>query len=266
MQVLKDKYPASNSDQACASGERATTQIGKNGENKAAIFRFNPGKSMKVMPPKHPYLPKGCGDCSYNKLAYNPKSEKCIACKEIYKITCKAKGVKVGGKQYGKDWCVELPETEKGGYIVRQDGHGANEAPQNIKSATPLAEAGFRVELIKQRKIRVDSLKKWLKTHDAFVDDEKWEFKFTKDYKNLAGSIGTKAGEAVAQGADVLLIDIVRTEQFTNESVIKGVGNSFYYNPSLQKICVMVESERFVIMEREWYNDGTYIIALNKFL
>lgn len=86
VQVLKDKYPTSNSDQACASGERATTQIGKDGSNKAAIFRFNPGKSMKIMPPKHPYLPKGCGDCSYNKLAYNPNSEKCQACRELLKM------------------------------------------------------------------------------------------------------------------------------------------------------------------------------------
>ena len=55
VQVLKDKYPTSDSDQACAAGERATTQIGKNGENKAAMFRFNPGKAGKVFPLKHPY-------------------------------------------------------------------------------------------------------------------------------------------------------------------------------------------------------------------
>ena len=56
VQVLKDKYPTSDSDQACAAGERATTQIGKNGENKAEMFRFNPGKAEKVFPPKHPYF------------------------------------------------------------------------------------------------------------------------------------------------------------------------------------------------------------------
>ena len=55
VQVLKDKYPLSDSDKACAAGERATTQIGKNGENRAAMFRFNPGKAGKVFPPKHPY-------------------------------------------------------------------------------------------------------------------------------------------------------------------------------------------------------------------
>ena len=55
VQVLKDKYPTSDSDKACAAGERATTQIGRNGRNKAAMFRFNPGKAGKVFPPKHPY-------------------------------------------------------------------------------------------------------------------------------------------------------------------------------------------------------------------
>ena len=55
VQVLKDKYAASDSDQACAAGERATTQIGRNGANKAEMFRFNPGKAGKIFPPKHPY-------------------------------------------------------------------------------------------------------------------------------------------------------------------------------------------------------------------
>ena len=72
--------------QACAAGERATTQIGKNGENKAAMFRFNPGKTEKIFPPKHPYFPKGCGKCEFTKLAYNPNSEKCRACKVLGNI------------------------------------------------------------------------------------------------------------------------------------------------------------------------------------
>lgn len=55
LQVRKGKYPQSDSDKACAEGQRATTKIAKNGANKAAIFRFNPGKARKVFPPKHPY-------------------------------------------------------------------------------------------------------------------------------------------------------------------------------------------------------------------
>ena len=55
VQVRKGKYDESDSDDACKTGEKATTHIDKNGSNKAAIFRFNPGKQEKIFPPKHPY-------------------------------------------------------------------------------------------------------------------------------------------------------------------------------------------------------------------
>ena len=86
VQVRKSKYTVSDSSAAQEKGEKATTQICKSGINKAAIFRFNPGKEMKLMPPKHPYLPKGCGDCKFRKernLYYYPDSDQCKACKTI---------------------------------------------------------------------------------------------------------------------------------------------------------------------------------------
>ncbi|UWY28817.1 phage head morphogenesis protein [Flavobacterium sp. TR2] len=54
-QVRKGKYEVSDSKKAIASGEKATTQIDKDGKNKLAIFRFNPGMSKKIFPPEHPY-------------------------------------------------------------------------------------------------------------------------------------------------------------------------------------------------------------------
>ena len=78
VQVRKGKYPVSDSDAACSVGEHATSLP------KQKIFRFNPGKTGKVFPPKHPYLPKGCGNCSRKLLlSYNPKSEKCRSCTNI---------------------------------------------------------------------------------------------------------------------------------------------------------------------------------------
>lgn len=56
VQVLKDSYKTSNSSKAQEAGDRATTNINKNGTNTGAIFRFNPGKSGNVFPPKHPYF------------------------------------------------------------------------------------------------------------------------------------------------------------------------------------------------------------------
>ena len=55
VEVLKGKYDESDSDKAIAAGEKATTEIGKDGKNRLEIFRFNPGVQKVVFPPAHPY-------------------------------------------------------------------------------------------------------------------------------------------------------------------------------------------------------------------
>lgn len=55
IQVLYGKYNKSDSKKAMAMGEKATSQIGKDGKNKLEIFRFNPGVEKVVFPPSHPY-------------------------------------------------------------------------------------------------------------------------------------------------------------------------------------------------------------------
>ncbi|RWX00928.1 phage head morphogenesis protein [Flavobacterium cerinum] len=55
IEVRKGKYTESNSDKAIEAGEKATSQIGADGKNKLAIFRFNPGAKQVVFPPEHPY-------------------------------------------------------------------------------------------------------------------------------------------------------------------------------------------------------------------
>jgi SPP1 gp7 family putative phage head morphogenesis protein len=55
VEVLKDKYDVSDSELAIKAGEKATTQLDKNGKNRLEIFRFNPGKQKVIFPPKHPY-------------------------------------------------------------------------------------------------------------------------------------------------------------------------------------------------------------------
>lgn len=77
VQVRKGKYPVSDSDAACSVGEHATSLP------KQKIFRFNPGKTGKVFPPKHPYLPKGCGSCELSKIIklYTPQDKPLPMCK-----------------------------------------------------------------------------------------------------------------------------------------------------------------------------------------
>lgn len=55
VQVRKNKYPESNPEKAMEMGDKATMQVGKDGKNRLEIFRFNPGISLKLMPPEHPY-------------------------------------------------------------------------------------------------------------------------------------------------------------------------------------------------------------------
>lgn len=55
VQVRKGKFPESDSATAIQQGREATNQTGKNGVNKAEMFRFNPGKQQVVFPQHHPY-------------------------------------------------------------------------------------------------------------------------------------------------------------------------------------------------------------------
>lgn len=83
VQVLRDDYPMSDSERATEWGDNCTS------DKKAQIFRYNAGKELKVFPPKHPYLPKGCGDCpkKSNTLLLT-KSDRplpqCKVCGEIF--------------------------------------------------------------------------------------------------------------------------------------------------------------------------------------
>lgn len=77
VQVRRGKYPESDSAAAIRAGEEATAKP------KQQIFRFNPGKTERIFPPKHPYFPKGCGDCQYRterRLGYKPDNPLCQAC------------------------------------------------------------------------------------------------------------------------------------------------------------------------------------------
>lgn len=77
VQVRKGKYPRSNSKEAIARGQSCTAKP------KQQIFRFNPGKQEKIFPPKHPYFPKGCGDCQYRRLVFDNNKAFCKACNMV---------------------------------------------------------------------------------------------------------------------------------------------------------------------------------------
>lgn len=81
-QVLRNDYPMSDPVAAKAAGDACTDAP------KSRIFRYNAGQEMTVFPKKHPYLPKGCGDCTNAKsinLAWGKNRPECRCCTHIFK-------------------------------------------------------------------------------------------------------------------------------------------------------------------------------------
>ena len=84
-QVLRDDYPMSDPAVAKAAADACTE------EPKARMFRYNSGQEMTIFPKKHPYLPKGCGNCGGSlNLAYDPKREQCRVCRVVSEQARKA--------------------------------------------------------------------------------------------------------------------------------------------------------------------------------
>ena len=93
VQVRKGKYPESDSATAIQQGREATSQPNRSGVNKAAIFRYNPGKHEVIFPPHHPYYE--VGESMKQKL------------KRIFTPDIKdAKGLTKRLSAVGKDWFV----------------------------------------------------------------------------------------------------------------------------------------------------------------
>lgn len=90
VQVLRDDYPMSDPDRALAAGNACTEAP------KSRIFRCNAGIDMTLFPAKHPYLPKGCGDCPQRGkmlLARDKPLVQCQVCTELFN-QCRKEGEK----------------------------------------------------------------------------------------------------------------------------------------------------------------------------
>jgi len=54
-QVRKSKFEITDEKDAIKKGEKALTNLDKDGKNRLEIFKFNPGKDKVAFPPHHPY-------------------------------------------------------------------------------------------------------------------------------------------------------------------------------------------------------------------
>ena len=83
VEVLKDDYPESDSQGSIATATQITDKP------KDKIFRFNPGIEKAVFPKRHPYFPKGCGECKYKKLIFENEKAICKACHKVDSASAK---------------------------------------------------------------------------------------------------------------------------------------------------------------------------------
>lgn len=119
VRVRKGKYPESDSATAIQQGREATYRPNKRGENRDAIFRFNPGKRQVIFPPHHPYYEVSQRERELVERMVDPVAE-----------------------HY-----TTIP-TERGKVRVH-DGHGKGERQENIRVATYLANKhGYEIDLL----------------------------------------------------------------------------------------------------------------------
>lgn len=185
LQVRKNKYPRSDSKMAMETGREVTA------EPKQKIFRFNPGKELKLFPQKHPYMPKGCGDCTKRLLLAKGKGRAiCNAC-EIITAQVSAKKLeqrKAEYNSYHDGWKKEYFNKENGGFtVIHRNRLPGKKTSKNdiakfnkeLSMCNTFARAGFKVELVDE--------KPGISSPDIMLDNQPAELKRTEGHTNIMG-------------------------------------------------------------------------------
>ena len=216
VQVLKGKYEVSNSKDAIDNGIKATTRENAEGINKAAMFRFNPGKTLTLFPEKHPYFPRGCADCDLKvKLAANiPESELCRACKVIL----------------GNLNTFSKIETDLGSVRI-SSLHGKNEKADNIEIATFMANKyNQEIDLLGI----INSHEE--KSPDAFNKTLRTYQEYKTNYKGTKNSIDMALKDAVKKNCFYVVIDI--KSDISDELLVEAIIPRTLRSHNLQTIHV----------------------------
>ena len=106
VQVRKGKYPLSDSADSMRKGDNITAGV------KQQMFRFNPGKTMKLFPPKHPYY-KASAEATEKINRVTSEEQNKIQAKELvrwYKENLPATKV---GKDIAKRFEVNVPNSNE---------------------------------------------------------------------------------------------------------------------------------------------------------
>lgn len=192
VEVLAREKTMSNSKTAIDAGQKATTHIGKNGANKLAMFRFNPGAEKKMFPPKNAYTPKYCKNgkttlTGYANVLLSLEDQRCEVQRNLENEVEKR---------------IETWETipTKKGNIKVSSLHGKNEKTENIEIATYFANKyNHKIDLLAKSDIK--------KTADTFNHS----LNIDQEYKRISKPTKSAIDNAIRSGknqSDNIVLDI----------------------------------------------------------
>jgi hypothetical protein len=206
VEVLADSYTKSDSSKANEKGEKATTQIGKNGKNKAAMFRFNPGEEKKLFPSKNAYTPKHCkggkvdmsGMIGISSIVLSLEDERCRAKKlleEELKDFNKKKNASVFSKPIQEQY-ETVYNSKSGGKVEVHElsNKGSDDFNAKLETAKLFADKGSRVRLLPEfihpddvefRKKLFPNYENKKSNPDFWIDGEYHDLKSVENTKNI---------------------------------------------------------------------------------
>jgi len=226
VQVLKSKYDSSDSAEAIALGNAMTDTP------KLRIFRFNPGKTKQVFPPKHPYLPKDCAGCNKNSigLAYGKGRPECAACKIIQEKSNTVSISKKKYESYGNEWKKEFFNPQNGGYLVTEKSR-VEQSKKNKQELAKYNKEKSMCEVFAKNGDRMEHLSEIprVSSPDVTINGIKGDLKQARSHNNIL-NYAKKAN--TKQGANVVLFEFDKmTPQIheeLNKIAAKGIKGKYY--------------------------------------
>ena len=137
VQVLKDKYPVTDREEAFKRGQEALAKDTK------GIFHYNPGKQGKTFPDYNPYTISKCNTCSkkLNLAKGIAENDLCEACLH-FRQECKGAIGNVPPH-------IEEYISHEDGMVLQNPRHGQNELEDNLNLAKRVSKLlGRRVYLL----------------------------------------------------------------------------------------------------------------------
>ena len=242
VQVLKDKYPATDRAEAYARGRQALAK------DKKGMFHFNSGKQGKTFPDYNPYTLSKCTSCTrkLNLMKGIPDNELCDWC-----LSCRS-----DYREKVEDVIPHLEEyiSHEDGMVMQSPRHGTEELEENLSIGKRLAAfLGKRVfllpridsnteEQLQERKEYMPKGVKDPKNPDFYVEgvvglfDGKSLLKFAGGVRKVQKQYLENRYKAAKDQAEHMVFDLADT--FT-ESYLDGIFQNILKQSSVERIIVV---------------------------